>query len=88
MIMRGILGLAVALALAACADGGFVGRTGQFSGVWLYEFEGSMFVEGAASFRRSGPHTRKPTGWSIPLTNRTFGSSSRNGALMKREAAI
>jgi hypothetical protein len=62
MIMRGILGLAVALALAACADGGFVGRTGQFSGVWLYEFEGSMFVEGASAIPAERP-TYEETDW-------------------------
>jgi hypothetical protein len=39
--------IAIAIVLTSCVDGGFSGGTRQFSGVWLYEFEGSSFVEGA-----------------------------------------
>ncbi len=39
--------VAMGLALTSCVGGGFSGGTRQFSGVWLYEFEGSTFVEGA-----------------------------------------
>ena len=41
--------VALGLALAACAESGLSGGARQFSGVWLYEFEGSTFVEGATS---------------------------------------
>jgi hypothetical protein len=49
MAIRWISLVALGLALSSCSDGGFIGRTGQFSGVWLHEFEGSTFVEGATS---------------------------------------
>lgn len=39
--------VALCLGLSSCADGGFKGGTREFSGVWIYEFEGSTFVEGA-----------------------------------------
>lgn len=39
--------LGLGLALSSCSNPGFSGRTRQFSGVWLYEFEGSTFIEGA-----------------------------------------
>ena len=38
--------IALGLVLASCSAGGFDGPHRQFSGVWLYEFEGSTFVEG------------------------------------------
>ncbi len=47
--------VALGLALSSCSDGGFNGRTRQFSGVWLYEFEGSTFVEGATEIPAKRP---------------------------------
>ena len=47
--------VAIALALTSCVDGGFGGGARQFSGVWLYEFEGSTFVEGATGIPTSPP---------------------------------
>ncbi|HWW11948.1 MAG TPA: hypothetical protein VN018_05485 [Brevundimonas sp.] len=54
--------LALALALASCSEGGFVGPARQFSGVWLYEFEGSSFVEGATKIPAERP-PYKETDW-------------------------
>ncbi|WP_292095655.1 DUF1801 domain-containing protein, partial [Brevundimonas sp.] len=47
MTLRWIIPLALALALSSCSAARIDGSTRQFSGVWLYEFEGSTFVEGA-----------------------------------------
>jgi hypothetical protein len=47
MAFRLISFAVVALLLTSCADGGFNGGTREFTGVWLYEFEGSSFVEGS-----------------------------------------
>lgn len=55
MAIRWISLVALGLALSSCSDGGFIGRTGQFSGVWLYEFEGSTFVEGATGIPTERP---------------------------------
>lgn len=54
--------VAIALALASCADGGFSGGARRFSGVWLYEFEGSTFVEGATGIPAHRPAYEK-TDW-------------------------
>ncbi len=48
--------LALTFALSSCADAGLVAPAREFSGVWLYEFEGSSFVEGAIEI----PATRPP----------------------------
>ncbi|QBX38411.1 hypothetical protein E4M02_08575 [Brevundimonas sp. S30B] len=53
---------AVALGLASCAGGGFVSGSRQFSGVWLHEFEGSTFVEGATDVPAVRPEYRE-TDW-------------------------
>ena len=46
---------AITLALTSCAEGGFGGGVRQFSGVWLHEFEGSTFVEGATEIPAARP---------------------------------
>jgi len=46
MVIRWISLIALGLTLSSCQAPGFNGSTRQFSGVWLYEFEGSTFVEG------------------------------------------
>lgn len=55
MVHRLISLLALGLALSSCSDGGFGGGARQFSGVWLYEFEGSTFVEGATGIPTMRP---------------------------------
>ena len=55
MNLRWIGIVALVLTLASCSDGGLVGGTQRFSGVWLYEFEGSTFIEGA-----TGVPTERP----------------------------
>ena len=45
----------VAFALTSCMDGGFTSGSRQFSGVLLYEFEGTAFVEGATQRPRVRP---------------------------------
>ena len=62
MTFRWIGAVAVAIGLASCADGGFVSGTRQFSGVWLYEFEGSTFVEGATGIPTERPDYQE-TDW-------------------------
>lgn len=46
MVIRWISLIALCLTLSSCMVPRFDGSTRQFSGVWLYEFEGSTFVEG------------------------------------------
>jgi len=41
---------------------GFDGRTRQYSGIWLHEFEGSTFVEGATAVPKKRP-SYKETDW-------------------------
>jgi hypothetical protein len=55
MTFRWISLVALGLALSSCSDGGFNGHTRQFSGIWLYEFEGSTFVEGATEIPKESP---------------------------------
>jgi hypothetical protein len=62
MAFRWISLVALGLVLASCSDGGFNGHTRQFSGVWLYEFEGSTFVEGATEIPKERP-APKETDW-------------------------
>jgi len=62
MILRLISLIAVGLALSSCSDGGFRGGTRQFSGVWLYAFEESTFVEGATEIPKERP-AYKETDW-------------------------
>lgn len=62
MARRSLSLAAVAFALASCADGGFSSGVRQFSGVWLYEFEGSTFVEGATEIPTERPDYRE-TDW-------------------------
>lgn len=51
MALRFFSFAAAALVLASCMDGG----ARQFSGVWLYEFEGSTFIEGATQIPTARP---------------------------------
>jgi hypothetical protein len=62
MAFRWISLVALCLGLSSCSDGGFTGQTRQFSGVWLYEFEGSTFVEGATAIPKKHP-TPEKTDW-------------------------
>lgn len=62
MILRLFSLIAVGLALSSCSDGGLRGGTRQFSGVWLYDFEGSTFVEGATEAPKKRP-AYKETDW-------------------------
>lgn len=62
MTLRWISVVALALGLASCADGSVVGGNRKFSGVWLYEFEGSTFVEGATEVATERPEYRR-TDW-------------------------
>lgn len=62
MAFRWVSLVTLGVVLSSCSDGGFVGRTGQFSGVWLHEFEGSAFVEGATSIPTERP-AYKETDW-------------------------
>lgn len=51
MAQRWITAMVLGLALVSCSGAG----SRQFSGVWLYEFEGSTFVEGATAIPRERP---------------------------------
>lgn len=59
MALRWISMVAVGLALSSCLDQGFSGRVRQFSGVYLHEFEGSTFVEGASGIPGERPDYRR-----------------------------
>ena len=62
MTFRWISLVAFSLALSSCSAVGFNSSTRQFSGVWLYEFEGSTFVEGATGTPAERPSARE-TDW-------------------------
>lgn len=62
MACRSVGVAALALALSSCSDGGFATPSRQFSGVWLNEFEGSSFVEGATRTPAERP-SYKDTDW-------------------------
>jgi hypothetical protein len=55
MAFRWIRCVAFSLALSSCSAVGFDGSLRQFSGVWLYEFEGSTFIEGSTGIPNSRP---------------------------------
>jgi hypothetical protein len=62
MTFRWISLVALGLALSSCSDAGLNGQARQFSGVWLYEFEGSTFIEGATEIPKERP-APKETDW-------------------------
>ncbi|PZR30828.1 hypothetical protein [Caulobacter segnis] len=62
MAFRPISLVVLCLALSSCSEGGFIGRPQQYSGVWLDEFEGSTFVEGATGTPKTFPVPKK-TDW-------------------------
>lgn len=62
MAFRWIILFAFSLALSSCSEIGFDSRARQYSGVWLYEFEGSTFVEGATAIPKVRPSYRE-TDW-------------------------
>ena len=51
--------LALSLALFACSTLAEKSASREFSGVWLYEFEGSTFVEGATAIPKNRPPYKK-----------------------------
>lgn len=55
MALRFISLVLLGLALSSCSYGGIADRSRQYSGVWLYEFEGSTFVEGATEIPAQRP---------------------------------
>lgn len=55
MAFRWLSFILLGLALSSCSNGGFADRSRQYSGVWLYEFEGSTFVEGATEVPAQRP---------------------------------
>ena len=55
MISRQTGVFALSLALGACSTSTDDGAASEFSGVWLYEFEGSTFIEGATEIPRERP---------------------------------
>lgn len=55
MAFRWIRLAALAVTLSACSNVGFDSPTRRFSGVWLHEFEGSTFVEGATAIPPQRP---------------------------------
>lgn len=82
MVFRSISLVALCLALSSCSDGGVNGRTRQYSGVWLYEFESSAFVEGATEIPRERPDLGK-TDWfewrDQPLIEKQMQAGSESG---------
>ena len=77
MTFRWISLVALCLALSSCSDGGFSGQTRHFSGVWLYEFEGSTFIEGATAIPKEHP-APEATDWL------EWADQPRLGALMEK----
>lgn len=88
MAIRWISLVALGLALSSCSNGGFIGRTGQFSGVWLYEFEGSTFVDGATGIPADRPDY-KETDWlewvEWPILERLMQENSADQSLVDED---
>ncbi len=59
MISRWITLIVLGLALSACSDLGFTAPSREFSGVLLYQFEGSHFVEGETGIPVERPSYRE-----------------------------
>lgn len=55
MVVRWISLIVVCFTLSSCVGPRFDGAVRQFSGVWLYEFEGSTFLEGATGIPAHRP---------------------------------
>lgn len=55
MALRWISLVALCLVLGSCTAPRFPGHARQFTGVWLYEFEGSTFLEGATEIPKTRP---------------------------------
>ncbi len=55
MAFRWISLAALSLMLSSCSNVGFQGPPREFSGVWLYEFEGSTFIESATKIPKQRP---------------------------------
>ena len=62
MALKWIRWVALSLALSSCSNVGFDSSQRRFSGVWLYEFEGSTFIEGATEIP-STPPAYEATDW-------------------------
>lgn len=73
MALRRMTLIALSLALSACSEVGFDGRARQYSGVWLYEFEGSTFVEGAAEAPKERPSYRESDWLDYPFDQPRMG---------------
>lgn len=55
MTHKWIVVFALGLVLSSCAQGVIPGPDRQFTGVYLYEFEGSTFIEGATEIPSERP---------------------------------
>lgn len=55
MTHRWLVIFALGLVLSSCAEGVIPGPARQFTGVYLYEFEGSTFIEGATEIPSERP---------------------------------
>lgn len=62
MIFRWIALVALSLAPTSCSAVGVSGSTREFSGVWLHQFESSVFIEGAVERPTHRP-PEKDTDW-------------------------
>lgn len=62
MVIRWISLIALCLTLSSCVAPHFNDSPRQFSGLWLYEFEGSTFVEDATEIPAERPAYEK-TDW-------------------------
>lgn len=54
--------VALSIATSGCADPEQPGQSQVFQGVWLYEYEGSTFIEGATRVPNTRPEEKK-TAW-------------------------
>ena len=54
-MIRGTILLILSFALAACSGAFSDNAPREFSGVWLYEFEGSTFLEGVSEVPKQRP---------------------------------
>ena len=65
--------VALSVALSSCSEVGFDSPPRQFSGVWLYEFEGSTFVEDATGIPTERPSYKGSDWLQYPLDQPRLG---------------
>lgn len=72
--------IALSFALSSCSSVEPASSRGHFSGVWLYEFEGSTFVEGATGIPTERPSYEESDWLQYPINQPGLGDLREGSA--------